>query len=370
MRFIIGFFIALFPSFLLGAAYQIFHTLAYDNAAKLNSIGQARLIFGVTDPLVDISYSGQINTQNGSVSSHTDTFLPYLSIGYRINPKSVLAFEITHPIFANIQFPETSFVNTVATDSIIFDTNYSPKLSLQLTDHIALGIGFDANNVSNAQVNFMDAGTEVINKSQGWQYGWDAGIAIQLNKTNFLNFSYYSKINFDQLTGYSQQGVVRQNNFSNNVVIPDTYTLNLTHLLSETWLIFETIHYIQWSEANYLAMRNSAIGSFTIPLNYHDSASFLIGARHQLREKWSITGIVEYQTSPQSTQYRPIGLPTSALTVIGADLEHTFHQNWTVDLRNTYIFANPPIHQSGPPLQNGQMAINVIIIDAGLTWKI
>lgn len=370
MRIKIGLLLSLFPTTLLGAAYQIFHTVAYNNAAELSAVNRARLIIGGTDPLVSMRYTGQIGTQNGTTASHTATFLPYLSVAYRINPAYTVAFDITHPIFANIQFPKSDFTGPLVTDSIIMDTNYSPKLSVKISDHISLGLGFDANNISDAQLNFMYAGTENINKTHGWRFGWDTGIEIILNDSNFLDFTYYSKINFEQLTGYSQYGNLYQGNFSDNLVIPDTYILNLTHKLAEHWFVFETLRYISWSEANYLALRNSALGTYTVPLNYNDSGTFAIGTRYEWQENWSALVFVEYQTSPQSTQYRPLGLPASALSVLGGSIDHRFSQYWTLNLHYTYVFANPPIDQAGPPIQNGHMAINVTILDIGLTWKI
>jgi long-chain fatty acid transport protein len=201
-----GFFYSLVCFFYLpsvhAAAYQIFPTMAYENAAMLNAVNQYTAIIGSTDIVIRLKYVGLVDSELGSAVSDTDTFLPYLRLASRMNPKWVTSFDVSHPLLSNVQYPVSSFVDVAGISAIIIDTNYSPKVSYQVSDSVALGVGFNANNISDAEVALgTPPPNETINKSQGWGYGWDIGLVAQLNESNLLALSYYSQIDFKHLRG-------------------------------------------------------------------------------------------------------------------------------------------------------------------------
>lgn len=352
------------------ASYQIFPTLAYENPAALNSINKFTAIIGTTDIAVGMKYTGTISGIYGTASSNTNIFLPYLRLASRINPKLVTAFDISHPVLSNIAYTSSSFVSRLVTDDIIKDTNYSPKLSYQITDKIAVGLGVDINQISNAQINFVAQPSGIMfNQSSAWGYGWDTGLALQLNKSNFLNLSYYSEINFTHLAGVSQLGNLYRPDFSDNLIIPTTYTLNLVHKPTELWMLFETIRYIQWSQEQNLLLKNSVAGDLFFPLNYNDSWSLQIASRYQILEDWGLGVAAEYESSPQSVAFRPIALPATSITLLATSIEHTISKQWSAKLQYAYVFADPRINQAGPTPQNGHVKIGVNIVDFGVTWK-
>jgi len=210
----------------------------------------------------------------------------------------------------------------------------------------------------------------MTNKTSGWNYGWDAGFAFQINQSNFLNVNYYSEINFSKLTGYSQQSNVYQANFSDNLVVPATWTLNLVHKPTSLWTVVETFRYIQWSVEKNFELINSAEGNIIFPLNYNDSWSAQLATRYQVSEKWGVGIAAEYDSSPQSTAFRPIALPATSITLLGASLDYALTSQWSAKLQYAYIFANPEINQAGPPAQLGHVNIGVNAVDLGVAWKI
>ncbi len=353
------------------AAYQIFPTLAYDNPASLGSVKQYTTIIGITDPLVRMQYTGVAGPVTGTTVSNTSVLLPYARAAARISPSWVAGFDITHPVLSNIRYPADSFINSIVVDSILQDTNYSPKISYKVSDRLTLGVGFDANNMTDAQVNFdVPPMGLMVNQSSSWGYGWDVGAAITLNDSNFLNFSYYSEINLPRMTGYSQWGSVYQSSFSDNVVLPATWTLNLVHLLTPKWTVLETVRYVQWSKERDLTLMNTAIGTLFFPLNYNDNWSGMVAARYQWNDKWGISAAVEYATNPQPTAFRPIALPACAVTIVGGGIEYALTSRWTAQFRYGYAFANPEINQQLPVPQLGHVDIGVNILDLGVTWKV
>jgi long-subunit fatty acid transport protein len=363
--------VVVFTNTVLAAGYQIFPTLTYENAATLNATKKYTVILGATDIKVDMTYVGSVDTLSGTAASDTNILLPYLRVAGRINPQWVVAFDISHPVLSNIQFPADSIVSAVAIDDIIHDTNYSPKLSYQLKNNLALGVGFDINHISDAEINFgAPKDGKMTNKTTGLNYGWDVGLAWQINNHNFLNLSYYSKINFSKLTGYSQQGNVYNANFSDNLIIPATWTVNLIHTPIESWTFIETFRFIQWNAERDLTLVNSAVGDIFFPLFYNNSWAIQIAARYQFLEKWGAALAVEYDSNPQSIAFRPIALPATDTTLVGAALDYAMTAQWTAKLQYAFIFAKPGINQAGPPVQLGHVTIGVNVIDFGLSWKI
>ena len=80
----------------------------------------------------------------GKAVTDTNTVLPYARFASRFDDKWVVSFDVSHPLFANVSYPVSSFMSKAGTDAIIYDTNYSPKVSYQILDTLALGIGFEA----------------------------------------------------------------------------------------------------------------------------------------------------------------------------------------------------------------------------------
>jgi len=352
------------------AAYQIFPTLAYDNAAMLNTVNQYTAIIGTTDVVVGMSYIGTIDNVFGKAVTDTNTVLPYLRLASRANDKWVMSFDVSHPLLANVRYPLSAFMSEAGTDAIIYDTNYSPKVSYQITETVALGVGFDANNVSNSETNFGEPPTlEALNIARGWGYGWDAGLFFKLDDFNKISFSYYSRIYFPRLSGVSILGNIVDSNFSNNLVAPTTFTLNAMHQVTPKWSFSETARFVLWSQEKNLTLTNSAAGDVTIPLNYNDIWSLMLTTRYQFSDRWAWEGVVEYQGNAQSIDYRPIVLPTTDLVIGGVMLDYAASSQWSAQLRYAYAYANTGIEQARPPAQSGHVNIGVNIMDIGLTWK-
>lgn len=352
------------------AAYQIFPTLAYDNAAMLNAVNKYTAMIGTTDVVVGMKYIGTVDSTFGSAVSNTNTVLPYLRLASRVDTQWVVSFDVSHPLLSNVSYPLSSFMSEAGTDAIIYDTNYSPKVSYRITKSLALGVGFDVNNVSNAEVDFGESPTlEALNISQGWGYGWDAGIVFKMNEFNTFNFSYYSKINFPRLKGTSTLGNTQNLNFSDNLVAPTTFTLNAMHQITPEWSLSETARFVLWSQEKNLTLTNSVAGDITIPLNYNDIWSLMLATRYQISEHWAGGAVVEYQGNAQSIAYRPIVLPTTDIVIGGVMLDYAASAEWSAQLRYAYVYANTGIEQAGPPVQSGHVNIGVNIMDIGLTWK-
>ena len=176
-------------------SYQIFTNIGFANPAALNSVKHQEVIIGGLVLASRFHATGTAAGVSGSTTSYTDDVLPYGRLAMRFSPQWVGSIDITQPYYTNIQYPRTSFLNMFATETLIRDTNYSPKVSYQATPRLALGFGLDANHFYNGQLNFVVPPFGVMtNKADSWAYGWDAGLFFVITRATFLNLSYYSSI--------------------------------------------------------------------------------------------------------------------------------------------------------------------------------
>lgn len=364
--------IALLPLKSYGTAYQIFPNLAYENPAELNSIHQAEVILGMTIPTLNMKFSGFVGPRSGSANTHQTPILPNGRVAWRLTSKVVTSFDITSPIIADIFYQPSSIVASSNVNTILRDVNYSPKISYQITKSLAAGLGFDANQLYNAQLNFITPPFgKITNKGHGWAYGWDAGLNYVINKTTFANLSYYSKISHTHITGRSTWGPVATHFSANYFIIPSVLTLNLVHLITKSWVLSATGRYMHWSDERTLQLFNTAIGNLFLPLHYNDSWSAQLATRYQLREQWAIKGAVVYGSSPQPTAYRPIALPSYEEVTLGAGVEYAINKCWSAQAFYAHVFSHPPINTTGvtgPIL--GNVKLNVDVFDFNVTWKI
>ena len=153
-------------------SYQIFTNIGFTNPASLNSIKKAEFIMGGLIINSRFHFTGTAAGVRGSTTSRTEDYLPYGRVAMRFSPKWVGSFDITQPYFTDIQYPRNSVVKFFATETFIRDTNFSPKVSYQATERLALGAGLDFNNLYNGQLNFVVPPLGVMtNKADSWAYG-------------------------------------------------------------------------------------------------------------------------------------------------------------------------------------------------------
>lgn len=353
-------------------SYQIFSNIAFSNPAALNSIKQGELIVGGSTLFSRFHFTGSVGGVSGSTTSRTTDFLPYGRIAMRWSPKFVVALDITQPYLTDIQYPRDSIINIFSTETFIRDMNYSPKLSYQATERLALGIGIDANNLYNGQLNFSLAPHGVMtNKAESWAYGWDAGLFYVVTPATFLNLSYYSKI-VQHAKNASNWGPITNSSFSADVKLPATYITNVIQMLSPIWALSATVRYSQWDTVRYLVLQNTAVGIITISEFLYNNISTELATHYQINNKWGVLGAIDYEPNMQPTYTRNPGLPsyTRVTPAVGADYE--LCKGVKAKLLYAHVFSKPRIDMfssSGTHIQ-GHDYLNADAIDFSITYDV
>ncbi len=351
-------------------SYQIFSDLNFSNPAALNSIQKQEFVIGGTGVFQTFHFTGTALGVNGSTTSNTNDLLPYARAATRLSPKVVLSFDITQPYFTNIQYPQYSFINAFATETVIRDYNYSPKLSFQVNDRLALGVGFDANNLYNGQLNFaVPPNGNMTNKASSWAYGFDLGLFYTITRATFLNLSYYSKI-VQHASGTSTWGSLVNSSLSADVKLPATWIINLVQLVNPRWALSATVRYAQWDTLRYTVLQNTPIGTITVPDHFYNNVSTEIATHYQFNNQWAGLAAFDYEPNVQPTYTRNPGLPTYTRYYPAIGAEYEFIKGLKAKLIYAYVWSRAPINMNIAPGVHiqGHDPLHANVIDFSLTY--
>ena len=354
-------------------SYQIFANIAFSNPAALNSIQDGELIIGGSTVDTRFHFTGTAAGVGGTATSNTTDLLPYGRIAMRLSPKFVASLDITQPYYTNIEYPRNSVVALFATETFIRDTNFSPKLSYQATQRLALGIGFDANQLYNAQLNFSvpPFGT-LVNRADSWAYGWDIGLFYVIRPSTFLNLSYYSKI-IQHAEGVSTWGPLTNNGLSADVKIPATYIANIVQMLSPVWALSATVRYSQWETLRYTVIQDTALGAtVTVPDLFFNNVSTELATHYQINDKWGTLAAIDYEPNVQPTATRSVGLPTYTRIIPAVGAEYALSKGLKAKLIYAHVFSKPPIDMSIATGQHihGHEYVNADAFDFSINYDV
>lgn len=360
-----------FPS--RAAGYQKFYDLSYTNPASLNKIKKMNAILS-GDILYSVyQFDGHDGPYTGSATSKTTVFYPYARFAYRLNPKWVVGFDITHLAFLDIEYPTDSIVRFSSTDTIIKDVNIAPQVSYQLTDKLALGFVLNADKLYEIELsNEVEPNGELTNKASSWAYGWGTGLSYAASPKTTFSLSYFSKL-VHHPKGYSTWGSVENNNFEfNKVLIPPVYSLDITQIINPKWTLTTTLKYQQWSVFKSVELVNTALGhNVVIPLEFHNSWIGILSSAYQYNDRWTILSGAEYDTNPSSTESRYIGAPIYSSFTLFLGSEHAITNSCKLKLLYAHQFSYPNIDKpTTAGHANGRENINGTLVNMAVIFNV
>lgn len=363
------------------ASYQFFIDLNFDNPTMLNRVKKLDVVLGDSFIGANFKFTGTNGPFSGRTTSHQWDSMPFGRVAFRVNKCLVLGVDVTSPILSDVKYPRDSVARFGSTRTILRGYCVSPRFSYQVCKNLVIGAGFVANNVYDARIGFVVPPFEMFNNSRGsnWAYGWVGGLTYMCNpqkgiNTTYLSLSYYSKLTHSPV-GTSTWGPFTTNNFTATAILPAVYSFNLTQFFSKEWLVSATIRYVEWSPLRNLFLQNTAIGggptNLNLPLHYHNSWYTEVATRYQVCNKWALTGFVVFESAPQPTHFRPIGLPAYKIWAAGIAPEYTINKALSVKFCYAHGFSNPPINtiDSIGPLV-GDMNVNGDLVGLTLAYRV
>lgn len=354
-------------------SYQNDLGLAYANPADYGRVNRVEVIAGGNEVFLNLQYAGFLGPQYGYAQTKTSGFLPQGRFAYRINPKIVIGVDITQPIYSDFSFAQNSFVAPTATDTLLRNTDISPRFSYQATEALTLAAGLNINWMYAGALSFVVPPFGNLNNTgSSWNYGYDLGLTYAIRKGSILGLSYYSGFT-QHAKGLSTWGP----NISRDeidITIPATTTLEFTQFLSEKWLINGNIRYVQWSHFKTLAIQSTALPfnpTIVAPQNYFDTFNYTLVTRYQVNEKFAGLLVGQYLPKSQNTEFRNIGLPPNDATILGLGVEYNISQGLSALLVYAYGFGHAPIDIATPAGRAiGKVDVTANVVNMRLKYSV
>lgn len=361
---------------------QYFAGISYNNPADLSQIKNDQLIFGGTGSYADLAFTGSalnFNTYqytSGTVHSQTYTIMPYGRLAKRFNEKTVFALDVTEPFNSNLNWGTDAFTRYANTQNLLTDVDISPKFSYAVNQKWKIGGGLNFNFLLNNEVNWaMPTGAttyaNLLNPTSSFGLGFNVGTTYMINQTNFVGFTYYSRIK-QNTTGTSQLGLNLNHNLSLGFYMPTTMVANYVHIFNPKWLVSVTGFRTQWSLNQYVRIYNTAVpapmSNFVFDMSFRNSYALLVAVRKQIGEKAGLTLAGMRDGSPERDNLRTITFPSYPQYFIGLVGDYHYSESTSVELLYGHVFSNPSINNQVPvnnnfiPFTTGKININVDVL--------
>lgn len=356
---------------------QYFWGNTYLNPAQLGFTKDLSLAVGAIPVNVKESFTGIAASGEFGVSRSDENSVPvYFTGSKRINSNWVVGLNVSPPIYSNLGFPVDATTRFETTETIVRNVDINPQVSYKVNDKWMVGVGFNANDTTDFQVNFTQPGFgNTVNKSPGWGYGFNAGLMYFINQTNILGLTFYSKIN-SHLNGTSSAGGLINSNYQlKNFEYPNTIIANYIRYLKKNWVISNTFYWSQWNRTEGILLLNVVnAGNLDFPVHYRNTVAFKFETKYDLNDKFSLLGgfLVDQggytRRGPYSTLARTISFSSASFPAVFGGASTLIAKNTTLQGVVGYGGYNTNIdHPFGFPTTGG-VKVRLFLADVRLTY--
>ncbi|MCL9683916.1 OmpP1/FadL family transporter [Legionella maioricensis] len=365
---------------------QYFAGISYNNPSELFKVKKGLFLIGSSGSYADLGFNGSVlnfNTlQYASGINHSQTYtaMPYGRLAKRFNEKTVFGLDVTQPFNSHLNWGTYAFTRYANTQNFLTDVDVSPKFSYALGRKWQIGGGLNFNFLVNNEVNFavptgQFTSANLVNPTSSFGTGFNAGVTYIINETNFLGFTYYSRIK-QNTKGTSTLGPLVNPNLALSFYMPTTMVANYVHIFNPKWLISVTGFRSDWSVNQYVRLFNTAapppMSNFVFDMHFGNSYAFIGAVRNQVAKKLGLTLIGMRDGGPEKDNLRTITFPSYAQYFLGLSGDYHFNENTSIELLYGHLISNPSIqnrlviNNTSIPFTTGKVNINVDVIDLKL----
>ncbi|MGQ3891367.1 OmpP1/FadL family transporter [Legionella sp. CNM-4043-24] len=360
--------------------------ISYSNPAELFKVQKNEFIIGGTGFYTNGKFEGtaiNFNTfqyEDGVSNTNRFSFLPYGRIATRLSDKVVFGVDVTQPIHSNLVWGANSFSRYAATDTLATDVDISPRLSFSVTRQLYIGAGLNFNFLQNNESNWampisQTEYAKLINRTYGFNVGYDLGMYYAFNQTNFFGAAFFSAIK-QNTRGTSWLANQVNNNLRFDFSIPATSTFSFVHIFNPKWLISLQALRTDWSVNQYVRFKNTAATpkNFSFEMKFKNSWAYIGALRRQLNEKMGLTLVGVIDNGPEQDHLRTINFPSDTQYFLALSADYHFNKSNSIELlyghgySKTLIAKQFNFNGQLMPLTTGRVRINADVVD--LKYKI
>ena len=330
------------------AVSQILNDSFFQNPAELQVVNNTQAIVGNVFINPNIQFDGRSYDVSGNANSNVTDYLPYILSAYRVNKQLVLGLNVTPSVYGHLDWPIDSFVSQASTLTKLLYYRFGFQSSYQVTEDLALGIGFNVEDNGQYQLNFVVPGQgNQVNSVTGLNYTGDFGLYYKIDSKNYLTVAGYTQVDTYGHGTSSANGVVN-NNLSLNITEAPVIYMGIEHFINDLWFIEGKIYWSGWHIQKNINFTNTTTGTYVVPTNWKDVWSFQATTRYAIREKLALLGSIIYETNPVPLATNAIGYPLAASGSLSGGVDISLRKDLSIQVIYSYgaFLPNSPINNA------------------------
>lgn len=358
------------------------------NPAGMSRIHHQQISIGAVGIDLKTRFDGQVyflnpggpGVPNGtgttaSIPGDTFNIVPNFHYVYPLNKCWHLGLEATTPFGLSTQYNDFNSavdnVEDLATKTELQTININPSVSYLINRYLSVGGGFDA-LYGQAIYNNYGIFAPLKNKLEGWGYGYNAGILLQLTPETRFGLSYRSAITIDAKgpSEFDLPGDVNRSTVSARFPLPPTTMMSIYHDVNSRLAVMASAFYTQWSCFHTLVIKNMAqpTGTATVAINenYRDTWNLAVGTRYKISHGIAVEAGFGHDQTPTQIPYRDIRLPDDNRYVGSLGLNVRPSPNFEWSMGWTHLFTGHTAVDNSGGLNQAQSTIDPTLFTYGI----
>lgn len=325
------------------------------NPALMSSFEKPQISVSGTYILPDVSVSGSSAPVYSSAAALDDdsiapeAFVPAVYYVAPINKKVALGVGVFSNFGLATEFPDDYAAGQLAGTSEITTINFNVSVSYKISSvwSAALGLNYiyaDANLVRHFGENPLGLSAQTIAASlegDDTGYGWNAGVAYEINKGSRLGLHYRSKTSLSFEGDYSNQLPTALGGLAGTILpgsleleLPATAEISGVHLIDTKWTFNYSVVWTQWSSFESLKafVSSNETPVFSKEENFSNSFRYAIGGSYQLAKNIKLRTGFAYDTTPADSNHLSISIPDSDRKWLSVGVSYTLDKTSSMDM--------------------------------------
>ncbi|OOF46757.1 hypothetical protein BKK51_01425 [Rodentibacter trehalosifermentans] len=195
-------------------------------------------------------------------------------------------------------------------------------------------------------------------KGDDWGYGWNAGLAFNINENNRLGVAYRSQVKIKFKGDFSndlpttllanqtiamalgQANIVptggRSIDGTVELTLPGFLEVSGYHKMTDKFAMHYSYKYTQWSKVKELRAIGEGRTLFQKDENFRDSSRIALGATYDINDQWTVRTGIAYDESAADSVHS-ISIPDTDRTWYSVGATYRPSENWSIDAGYSYL---------------------------------
>lgn len=302
---------------------------------------------------------------SGDIGS--DAFLPASYIAYRLNDQVVFGVSVNTPFGLSTK-PDPNWAGQFySRSSKVLSINVTPTISYEINEMLAVAFGVQFQQfkvrLTTGIPNIAGFPSSIL-EGDGIGFGVTAGLIYRPLEGTEIGLGYRSGVGTD--LGGSVETPLGATAIGAKLVTPDMVNLSIKQRVTDTFRVFGTVEWTNWSRLKAPRVFNEATNATvtTLKFNYEDGWYFAVGGEYDVTEDLSVRAGVAYELSPVSDAIRSTRLPDNDRLWLSAGASYNLSDNIAFDIGYTYILSGDTPINIAPGHQDYNAAIGSYVGDA------